>query len=335
MNLFSPNSALGPVTSPASSPVVFAGMMGQVFVPVLIERAGVHARRRWTEFFAASIVNANTSLAYGRAISRFLAWCDGHGVALEQIDTTTVGAYIKSLPGASATARQALAAIRVFFNWMVTGGVLPANPAAAVRAPKEVIRRGKTPVLFGEDARRLLGAIDVNCLVGLRDRALIATMIYTFARVSAVVGLTVADHYQVGRRSWLRLKEKGGRFHEVPLHHKAEEFLDAYLAAAGIGAERNTPLFRSAEGKSGRLTSRGLNRTDALVAIKRRAAAVGLPPTICCHTFRATGITNYLENGGLLEKAQQMAAHASPQTTRLYDRTSEALSLDEFEKIHL
>lgn len=185
MNPSSPGSTLVPIVPPSPAPTVFAGMMGQVFVPVLVERAGARARRRWTEFFAASLANANTSLAYGRAISRFLRWCEGHGITLELIDTTTVGAYVKTLPGSSATARQALAAIRVFFNWMITGGVLPANPAAAVRAPREVIRRGKTPVLFGEDARRLLDAIDVNCLVGLRDRALIATMIYTSASASS------------------------------------------------------------------------------------------------------------------------------------------------------
>jgi len=207
------------------------------------------------------------------------------------------------------------------------------NPASSVRGPKHIVKRGKTHVLSAEDARKLLDSIDISAVVGLRDRALIAVMVFSFARVGAVVGMKVEDFYQNGRRTWFRLHEKGGKFHEVPAHHNAEAYLDAYLEAAGIAQDKKTPLFRSTRANTKQLTANGLNRTDALRMIKRRALAAGLPVAVCCHTFRATGITAYLENGGTIENAQAIAAHESPRTTKLYDRTSDELTLDEIERI--
>src|SRR3954447_6622843 len=202
---------------------------------------------------------------------------------------------------------------------------------------------GKTPVLSAHDARTLLDSIATEredddgtrtpLLLGLRDRALIGAMVFSFARISAVLGMKLEDYYPNGKRWWLRLHEKGGKFHEVPAHHNAEAYLDAYLEAAGLAADRKGPLFRSVLGKSGKLMPRLLRRDNALAMIKRRAAAAGLSERICCHTFRATGITAYLEAGGTIEKAQQIAAHESPKTTKLYDRTSDQITLDEIERI--
>ena len=143
------------------------------------------------------------------------------------------------------TIKQHLAAIRRLFDWLVTGQVVPANPAASVRGPTHIVRTGKTPVLQPAEARLLLDTIDTSTLPGLRDRALLAVMVYSFARVSAVVGMRVEDYYQQGKRWWLRLQEKGGKHHAVPVHHKAEAYLDAYLDAAGIAAEKDAPLWRS------------------------------------------------------------------------------------------
>ena len=120
--------------------------------------------------------------------------------------------------------------------------------------------------------------------------------------------------------------------HEVPTHHNAEAYVDDYLTAAQIAADRKGPLFRSLDRKRC-LTKRRLHRLEVLAMIKRRARQSGLPETTCCHTFRATGITTYLQNGGTIEHAQQIAAHESPRTTKLYDRTSDAISLDEIERI--
>jgi site-specific recombinase XerC len=245
--------------------------------------------------------------------------------------------------------KQHLAALRMLFDWLVVGQVLPSNPAAAVRGPKYVVKTGKTPVLTAQEARQLLASIDHRhdeegrfepvpaeelSLATLRDRALIGVMVYSFARVSAVLAMNVEDYCQRGKRWWLRLHEKGGKHHEVPAHHKAEEYLDAYVTAAGITGEKRTPLFRTLD-RRGRLTTGRLGRREALAMIKRRARAAGLGEDICCHTFRATGITVYLESGGTVEKAQAIACHESPRTTKLYDRTSDQLTLDEIEKIQI
>ena len=139
-------------------------------------------------------------------------------------------------------------------------------------------------------------------------------MVYSFARVSAVVGMRVEDYYQQGKRWWLRLQEKGGKHHAVPGHHKAEAALDAYLDAAGIAAEKDAPLWRSMP-RAGGMGARRMSRVDVFRMIKRRVKTVGLGEANY-HTFRATGITAYLLNGGTLERAQRIAAHESPRTTK-------------------
>jgi integrase len=191
----------------------------------------------------------------------------------------------------------------MLFDWLITGQVLDANPAAAVRAAKHIVKKGKTPVLKADEARLLLDSIDITSLIGLRDRALIAVMVFSFARVTAALGMKVEDYYTEGRRAWLRLHEKGGKRHEVPAHHNAETYLDPYVEAAGIAAERKNPVFRSID-RHRTLTGRPLHRIDAWRMVKHRAQAVGLPEDICNHTFRSTGITAYLENGGTTENAQ-------------------------------
>ena len=186
-------------------------------------------------------------------------------------------------------------------------------------------------VLQPAEARQLLDTIDTSTLRGLRDRALLAVMVYSFARVSAVVGMRVEDYYQQGKRWWLRLQEKGGKHHAVPVHHKAEAYLDAYLDAAGIAAEKDAPLWRSMP-RAGGMGARRMSRVDVFRMIKRRVKTVGLGEANC-HTFRATGITAYLLNGGTLERAQAIAAHESPRTTKLYDRTADEVTIEDIEKI--
>ena len=306
-------------------------------LPQLIVDAGPAASRRFVEFFTANIQNANTRAAYARAVSQFCAWCELRGFELQRLQPVVIAAYIEDVGRrrSKQSVKQHLAAIRMLFDWLVVGQIIPVNPAASVRGPKYVVKRGKTPVLSPEDARRLLDSIDCSKLIGLRDRALIALMVYSFARVSAVVGMNLDDYYQNGKRCWLRLHEKGGKFHEVPAHHKAEEYLDAYVQAAGIGDAKKSPLFRTIPGKTGRVTDQRLNRKEALQMIKRRAMAAGLPSNICNHTFRATGITTFLLNGGTLENAQAIAGHESPRTTKLYDRTRDEITLEEVERIRI
>ena len=137
------------------------------------------------------------------------------------------------------------------------------------------------------------------------------------------------------KRAWFRLHEKGGKEHQVPAHHRAIAYVEAYLEAAGISGLGRTPLFRASLGRTGRLTDQGITEAGVLQMIKRRSRGAGLPPEISCHTFRATGITAFLANGGELSKAQAIAGHESPRTTKLYDRTAEELTLDEIERIRI
>jgi len=316
--------------------------VGLAALPALIAGAGDQAARRFLEFFTATIRNKNTRLAYAKACGRFLTWCEEHGIErLRDIQPMHVAAYIEKHTASVPTVKQHLAAIRMLFDWLVTGQVLPTNPAHAVRGPRHVVNRGKTPVLTADQARKLLDSIPLvrkdgtPDLAGLRDRALIGVMVFSFARVSAAAAMRVEDYYQDGKRWWFRLHEKGGKRHMVPAHHSAEEYVDAYLAAAGdVGNEKKSPLFRTVDNTRA-LTAEPMTRNDALRMVKRRSKAAGLPDGTCCHTFRATGITAYLENGGTIENAQAIAAHSSPRTTKLYDRTSDELTLDEVERIRI
>jgi integrase len=168
--------------------------------------------------------------------------------------------------------------------------------------------------------------------MGLRDRALIALMAYTFARVGAALALKVEDYFVQGRRGWVRLHEKGGKRHEVPAHHNLDEYIEAYRGCGPAGRPKGL-LFRTVAGKTGRLTTLPLSQADAYRMIRRRAKAAGIQTKIGNHTFRATGITAYLKNGGKLEIAQQIAAHESSRTTGLYDRRDDDVNLDEVERI--
>lgn len=304
-------------------------------IPATIRAAGPKAKRRFIEYFAAEIRNRNTREAYFRAVVDFFSWCDDSRLKLEDIEPIFVAAYVEYLLTiySKPTVKQHLAAIRKCFDWLVVGQVVPMNPASSVRGPSYKTKRGKTPVLTAEEARQLLDSIDTSTVIGHRDRAIIAVMIYSFARVSAVVGMRVEDYYQVGKRSWIRLHEKGGKFHEVRAHHNAEAYLDAYLAAAAISNDQAGALFRSAIGRTGKISDRELSRHDAFRMVKRRAKGAGLSSRVCCHTFRATGITVYLKNGGIIEHAQAIAAHESPRTTKLYDRRDDDVSQDEIERI--
>ena len=231
------------------------------------------------------------------------------------------------------TVKQRLAAIRHLFDWLVTGQVIPVNPAASVRGPSHSVKRGKTPVLDPSEARALLDSIDVTTPVGLRDRALIGLMVYSFARIGAALAMKVEDVYVQNRRLWVRLHEKGGKRHEMPCHHNLETYLHAYIDGCGLAADPKGPLFRTIGRGTDALTTTPLPQANAYAMIRRRAAAADIATKIGNHTFRATGITAYLKNGGTLEKAAAMANHASTRTTQLYDRRRDDVSLDEVERI--
>ena len=234
---------------------------------------------------------------------------------------------------AAPSVKQRLAAIRHLFDWLVTGQVVPVNPAASVRGPRHVVTSGQTPVLDPAEARALLDSIDTGKVAGLRDRALIGLMVYSFARIGAALGMSVEDVFTQNRRLWVQLREKGGKRHAMPCHHNLEEYLTAYLDGAGLRGDPNGPLFRMIGRGTGHLTRTVLPQANAYAMIRRRAAATGIETKLGNHSFRATGITAYLKNGGTLEKAAAMANYASTRTTQLYDRRRDEVSLDEVERI--
>jgi site-specific recombinase XerD len=294
------------------------------------------ARRRTVEFFAAHIRNTNTRRAYAQAGADFSRWCRRHGICdVRSVEPVHVAAYIEQLSLAAQTVKQRLAALRALFDWLVVGQVLPANPAASVRGPRHSIKVGKTPVLSAQEVRDLIAGIETDSVIGLRDRAIIGVMTYTFARVGAVTQMQVEDVYVQRRRLWIRLHEKGGKLHEMPCHHNLEDWLHEYLDGAELISGRGM-LFRSAKGPTtASLSDRPMSQADVYRMIRRRASAADINTDIGCHSFRATGITEYLRNGGKLEIAQQMANHESARTTGLYDRRGDQIKLDEVERIFI
>jgi integrase/recombinase XerD len=296
-------------------------------LPALITAAGEQATLRFFEFFAVNIRNPNTRAAYARAAGQFLAWCKGRELKdLRAVQPLHVAAYIELLQKerSAPTVKQHLACIRMLFDWLVTGQIIPSNPAHSVRGPRYSTSKGKTPVLSSEEATALLKGMNVSTVVGLRDRALIAVMTYTFARVGAVVALKVEDYYPQSK------------VNEMPCHHNLEHYLDTYLeASGGQQAGKGAPLFRAAIGKTKQLTENQMSRVDVWKMVRRRAHDAGIETKIGCHTFRATGITDYLKNDGRIEIAQRMAGHSNAKTTGLYDRRNDDVSLDEVERIRI
>jgi integrase/recombinase XerD len=307
--------------------------------PGLIARAERRTLIRFAEFFTVHISNSNTRQAYARALKSFLGWCEERGISeIAGIQPLHVAGYREALrleEYSVPTIKQHLAAIRELFDWLVEGHALEINPASSVKGPRYSISKGLTPVLDGEEARRLLDSIDISHMVGLRDRAILGLLTYTFARVSAAVGMRVEDYYCRGKRWRVRLHEKNGKVIDAACHHKLEMYLDEYLQAAGIAEEKQGALFRAAKGRTRKLGAHAMTRVDAWLMVRRRAKDAGIAGQIGCHTFRATGITAYLKNGGTIDRAQKLAGHASSKTTALYDRRDDEISVEEVERIIL
>ncbi|WP_025992920.1 tyrosine-type recombinase/integrase [Pseudomonas viridiflava] len=303
--------------------------LSSIKVPALVSHAGERAGMRFLEFFTANIRNPNTRRAYARAANEFSTLCADIGVPdLATVAPLHVSTWIE-------LQMQRLAAIRHLFDWLVEGHVVAHNPAASVRGPSHTARTGKTPVLDTSEAKQLLDSIDVSTPAGLRDRAMIALMVFSFARIGAALAMKVEDVYTQNRRLWVLLKDKGGKQHAMPCHHSLEEYLHAYLSETGIDTDLQGPLFLTVKRDTGQLSTTALPQANPHTMVRRRALSAGIKTPIGNHTFRATGITAYLKNSGTLENAAAMANHASTRTTQLYDRRRYDICLDEVERIYL
>lgn len=306
-------------------------------MPGIIERAGSVAVRRFAEFFVVRYRNANTRLGYARDIRDFADWCEKRGIKdIRSVTPIAVAAFIEKLgqTHSAPTVKRHLAAIRKLMDWLVTGHIIDVNPAWSVQGPKHVVHRGSTPVLSAEEARQLMEAIPGDTVAGLRDRAAVALMTYSFARVSAMCSMEVRDFFIDRRQASFRLHEKGGKRHAIRAHRVARIAMERYLRAAGLPRNSSVPLFQTVD-RAGKLTGKAMTRNDAYRMVARRAKEAGLPPGVCCHSFRATGITEYMKNGGNIVTAAAIAGHSSTRTTQLYNRNEEDVPIEEIERIDI
>ncbi len=303
-------------------------------LPAFISSAEEKTKRAFYEFFAAELTNHHTRECYMRDVRRFAAWCEDRGFKVETVSTIHLAAYREALRKevSAPTVKRHFSALRRLFSWWVEKGVLERNPVREVKTESFSRSEGKTPAFDLEDMQALLSSMTEPHLLNLRDRAMIGVMAYTFARVDAVCKLKRKDYYISGRRFYLRLDEKGGKQREIPCNHRLEEFLEEYLAAVGE-LEPNAPLFRSIRGRNGKLGEGAMRRTDVYAMVQRRVKIAGIEGKFSCHSFRATGITTFLENGGTLEKAQWIAGHADSRTTKLYDRRSLRAGIEDVERV--
>ena len=303
-------------------------------LPALIEAAGPAAAYVWDEFFTAGIRNPHTRRAYTHAVRRFLAWAEAAGSDLARLTPGQVGHYLDSLPGSIPTRKQHLAALRGFFDALVLRHVVVLNPAASVRAERYAVVEGKTPEITIEHARALLASVDTGNVVGLRDRAVIALLIYTAARIGAVASLRRGSLTHDGSQWSLRFAEKGGKSREIPLRHDLQGMVLTYLDAAGLReAGKDAPLFPPAIGKTRQLAATPATAGDLGRMVKRRMAKAGLPENLSPHSFRVTTITDLLNQGVPLEDVQHLAGHSDARTTRLYDRRQKQVTRNVVERI--
>jgi len=300
--------------------------------PAIVQAAGRSAEFAWEEFFQAEIANAHTRKNYLHAVQKFLAWIEGRGLELPRITPGDVGEYLQALELGVPTKKLHLAALRRFFDRLVNRHACVINPAATVKTERYAVVEGKTPQIDRDQVRTLFKSIDVSNPVGLRDRAILAVLVYTAARVGAVAKLTLKSFKYDGTQYSLRFSEKGGKSREIPVRHDLEQFLREYIDAAKISEGR---LFRTAVRKTKVLTKNGMTGGDICRMMKRRLKDAGLAGHFSPHSFRVTTVTDLLEQNVPLEDVQYLAGHSDPRTTRIYDRRRRKVTRNIVERISI
>lgn len=305
-------------------------------VPNLVAVAGPNARFAWDEFFRGMLRNRHTRAAYLTAVRQFLAWLEPAGVPLNKISPGMIGAYMDQHSGSLPTKKLHLSALRNFFDLLVTRHVLILNPAATVRGERYRAIEGKTPEITKEQARTLLASIDTSRPVGLRDKAVIACLIYTAARAGAVASLKLKDFAFDGMQYSLRFVEKGGNDRRIPCRADLQKLLMDYLAVFDSqSSPKDSPLFRSAVGRSGQLKDELITNVDICRMVKRRLKDVGLPDDLSPHSFRVATVTDLLTQGVPLDDVQYLAGHRDARVTMLYDRRHKQVTRNTVERISI
>lgn len=305
-------------------------------VPRLIVEAGTAAEFAWSEYFSATIRNSHTRRAYQRAVTRFLRWVEPFDVSLDRVTPSLVARFIDEYPGSAPSRKLALAAIRSFFDLMTIRHAVFMNPASSVRGERYQVIEGKTPEISRDQARQLLSSIDTMRPVGKRDKAIIATLIYTAARAGAVASLRVRDFVWDGTQYSLRFAEKGGKSRSIPVRHDLQLLLLAYIEILDQDNQsKDAPLFRSTTSRTGQFTTRPLRNIDICRMVKRRLRDAGVPTHLSPHSFRVATVTDLLTQGISLEDVQYLAGHSDPRTTRLYDRRQKQVTRNTVERISI
>jgi integrase len=316
--------------------------------PSLSESKREKAAEALLNVLDGQIRNIHTRAAYKRAWKAFFEFCALYKLELERIKPyhfelwmkyNTGNTEAKRRPLATATLRQHLAGIRLLFDSLLEQGIVDLNPAARAKAPRLQRESSHTPVFEEEEIKAFMGSIKPDSLISIRDKALFSVLIYTWARVSAVVALRIEDYYERKGTRWLRLAEKRGKIHEVPVHSRAREAIDQWLTSSGLGDNPAAPLFPAFYGKNKLAETqnpkalRHMHPTSVWKLVQLRALASGIKKRVCCHSFRATGITEYMNRGGTLEVAQRIAGHSQLSTTKIYDRSQDRLTIEEIERV--
>ncbi len=319
------STAIGPAIDPSGMPAVVA-------------EAGPGAQFAWEEFIYGTISNPNTRAAYLHNIRRFFEWLEETHpqVDLARITPRIVRGYLDQHPGAVATKKQHLSALRHFFDVCVTRHAMALNPALSVRGERHSVIEGKTPEITIRECRKLLKSIDLETPIGKRDRAVIYVLIYTAARIGAVANLTLGDYYNAGDQWMLSFMEKGGKSRQIPVRHDLQRVLNEYLAEARIDlsqADKKAPLFRTLPRREKQFTGKSVTRIVLSKMLKKRFKEAGLSDRLSGHSFRVTTITDLLEQDVPLEDVQRLAGHADPRTTRLYDRRKKKVTRNIVERI--
>ena len=307
--------------------------------PALVGQACANARFAWEELFGCKVRNPHTRRAYLAAARRFLAWCEARQLYLPPIVPSHIGEYFDELKAGLGPDGLKLhrAALRSLFDELVIRHVIVLNPASSLRLEKhrpDPDGGGRTPDIGVERARIVLASITHNSVVGLRDRAVVAILIYTAARVGAVARLRRGDYFHDGNQAYLLFREKNGVVREIPVRRDLEGFINEYLAAATLAAAPKTaPLFRAANGRSATLSDRPLNAIRINEMLGRRLKDAKICARFSPHSFRVTTMTALLEQNVPIEDVQFLAGHADIRTTRLYNRRRRKVTRNIVERI--
>ncbi len=356
-----------PVSAQSSLPVSHSELQSLLVKyepPPIVVDAGPYACFAYAEFFASTIRNPNTKIAYRRNVDRFLSWCDERGLTWQQVSAPVIAEYFdhhlykdNGQPLADTAKKQHLAALRKFYKHQERRHGVPFNPTLSVEGPKVKVGRGKTPRFLEGQVKKLLASIDATTIVGKRDRAILAVLHWSARRASAVAHLKLSDYYCDGERWWLDFGEKGGKAQLVKANHTLQVYLQEYIDAAGIGHDPNDwPIFRSvmkrAKGvkpyipqlteyeppdpKAKRKAKGTISGNEILRIVKRRLKDAGLPAdTFTPHSFRATTATQLDKKGTPRKLIQVFLGHADARTTGLYCHTEDEEAQDLVDQITL